>query len=389
MESERIARLARESFLNEPLFEGFTDIRKRPRIRLQTILASLFTMPFFGIRSLLSNDRLARTTQYKKLFGSRRKMVASDSTFARVLRWLRPSEVQAFLLQFLSRFEERDLLRKGLSPKGRLRRVGILDGTYMGGHWLVTLCLAGRINYPVMVRRCANQGQEQKVARTMMVEATAELGELRPDLWLLDGLYFNANTIKIAQAQGAEVLFKFKEPEFRVVTADAQNLFQHYGGDEEDSGWDELRQCRWSVRKTIDSFADYPVQVVELREFYPKRKKDRNVSCWIVTTDSELTLEEVREAAHQRWEIENNVFKRISHLSGTKRFYFKDDRQFFNLLHIFLAAVAVLDYILTLLRAHKRLFAALRAGIKPTWRNLFSRIQEVLYELPCAFERVR
>ena len=66
------------------------------------------------------------------------------------------------------------------------------------------------------------------------------------------------------------------------------------------------------------------------------------MSCWIVTTDSELTLEEVREAAHQRWEIENNVFKRISHLAGTKRFYFKDPRQFFNLLHIFLAAVAVL-----------------------------------------------
>ena len=153
MESKRIARLARESFLNEPLFEGFTDIRKRPRIRLQTILASLFTMPFFGIRSLLSNDRQARTARYKKLFGSRRKMVASDSTFARVLRWLRLSETQEFLLQFLAGFERRDLLRKRLSSEGRPRRVGILDGTYMGGHWLVTLCLAGRINYPVMVRR--------------------------------------------------------------------------------------------------------------------------------------------------------------------------------------------------------------------------------------------
>ena len=136
-------------------------------------------------------------------------------------------ETQEFLLRFLTKFEERDLLRKGLSPKGRLRRVGILDGTYMGGHWLVTLCLAGRINYPVRVRRCASKGEEQKVAREMMVEATAELGELRPDLWLLDGLYFNANTIKIAQAQGAEVLFKFKEPEFRIVTTEAQNLFQH------------------------------------------------------------------------------------------------------------------------------------------------------------------
>ena len=60
MESERIARLARDAFLNEPLFRGFTDIRKRPQIRLQAILMSLYTMPLFGKRSLLSNDRQAR-----------------------------------------------------------------------------------------------------------------------------------------------------------------------------------------------------------------------------------------------------------------------------------------------------------------------------------------
>jgi hypothetical protein len=46
------------------------------------------------------------------------------------------------------------------------------------------------------------------------------------------------------------------------------------------------------------------------------------------------------------------VFKRISHLAGTKRFYFRNPRPFFNLLRIFLAAVALLDSILLLLRAH-------------------------------------
>jgi hypothetical protein len=108
-----------------------------------------------------------------------------------------------------------------------------------------------------------------------------------------------------------------------------------------------------------------------------------------VTTDLELPLEEVREAAHQRWQIENRVFKRISHLSGTKRFYFKDHRQFFNLLHLFFAAVAVLDCIMALLRSHPRLLAAVRNGIKGTWRNVFSRIREVLYGLPCAFARLK
>lgn len=388
MQDKRIARLARDAFLNEPLFEGFTDIRRNPSIRLQTILMSLFLMPFFGLSSLLSNDREARTERYKGLFGCARKMVSSDSTFARVLKWLRPQESQRFLVSFLQKFESRDLLRKSLSPTGRARRLGILDGSYMGGHWLVTLCLPGVIAYPVMVRRCETQGQEQRVARQMMRAVVRVLGKLRPELWLLDALYFNRNTIKIARGQKAHVLFKFKQAQFREVTKDAQQLFQHFGGDEEQTGWDHQRQCRWKIRKTLDTFGGYPVQVVQLKEYYPKRKCERNVSCWIVSTDLELCLEEVREAAHQRWQIENNVFKRVSHLSGTKRFYFKDHRQFFNLLHIFFAAVAVLDCIIARLRAHKHLYAALRAGIKDTWQNVFSRIREVLYQLPCAFERM-
>jgi hypothetical protein len=385
MERERIARIARDAFLKSPLFQGFTDIRKRPQIKLQAILMSLFAMPLFGMRTLLSNDREARTKHYKKLFGCERKMVASDSTLARVLKWLYPQQVKQFLLSWLQTFEQRDLLRKRLSAKGRLRRLGILDGSYMGGHWLVTLCLAGKIDYPLMVERCHNQGQEQLVARKMMRAAKKLLGKLRPELWLLDALYFTVNTIAVARGQRAHVLFKFKDADYRTVTADACILFQHFGGDQELSGWDAERGCRWKLRQTLDRFAEYPVQVVQLTETYPKRKRNPTVISWIVTTDLDLPLEEVREAAHQRWQIENGIFKRISHLAGTKTFYFRDHRQFFNLLRLFFAAMAVLDYILWMLRTHSRLFAALRLGIKDTWRNIFSCIVEALQLLPCAF----
>jgi hypothetical protein len=388
MESKRIARLAREGFLNEPLFKGFTDIRKKPQIRLQAILTSLFLMPFFATASLLSNDREARTERYKKLFGCRRKMVASDSTLARVLRWLRMEEVKAFLESFLPQFEKRDLLRRRLTKGGRLWRLGILDGSYMGGHWLVALCLPGRINCPLMVEPCESQGKEQTVAREMMRQASTLLGRLKPELWLLDALHFTVNTIRRAKRCGSAVLFKFKNADFRTVTKDAQNLFEHFGGDEEAEGRDPARQCRWKARKTQDTFGGFRVQVVQVTEYYPKRKSRRKEQFWIVSTELSLSIEEIREAAHLRWQIENNVFKRISHLSGTKRFYFKDERQFFNLLRLFFAAIAILDSIILLLLGHQRLFGALRAGIKGTWRNVFSRIRELLYSLPCAFEQL-
>jgi hypothetical protein len=50
--------------------------------------------------------------------------------------------------------------------------------------------------------------------------------------------------------------------------------------------------------------------------------------------------------------------------------------------------VAVLDYIIALLRDHRRLFAALRAGIKVTWLNVFCCIRETLYDSPCALSRI-
>jgi len=55
-------------------------------------------------------------------------------------------------------------------------------------------------------------------------------------------------------------------------------------------------------------FASYPIQIGHLLEDYPKRKKNQHLECWIVTTDLTLLPEEIREAAHLRWHIENNGF---------------------------------------------------------------------------------
>ena len=385
---KRIARIAKEKFLNKPLFKEFTDIRKNPSIKLQTILISVFLMPFFALTSLLSLDRVARTQAFKGLFDCKRKMVVSDSTLARVLGWLSLEQLRVFLLSFLIEFESQDLLRKQLSPKGPLRRLSIIDGSYMGGHWQVTLCLAGKINYPAVIRRCRNRGEELNIARRIIKSAPQLLGLHRPELWLTDGLYFEKNTFKLVRSQNAHLLIKVKEADYREVTKDAQNLFDHFGGDIERKGFDKERLCSWHISQTTDTFAAYPVQVIRLTEFYPKRKTNQLVRCWIVTTNLSLSLAEIREAAHQRWQIENNTFKRISHLSGTKRFYFKDHRPFCNLMHIFFAAMAVLHTIIHILSRNQRVFKVLRAGIKPTWRNLFSQIREVLLQIKCPFKEM-
>jgi hypothetical protein len=339
---------------------------------------SVFLMPFFSLTSLLSLDRESRTKAFKGLFGCNRKMVASDSTYRRVLGWLQPHQISSFLTSFLPNFEQENLLQRQLTPNATSRHLGILDGTCMGGHWLVTLCLSGKINYPALARAYRKKGDELSVARQIIQQSPKLLGPSSPKLWLLDGLYFNKTTFNVVRNQGAHLLIKVEKPDFREVLCDARNLFQHFGGDIEQQGYDSQRICSWRIQQTTGSFAGHPVQVIHLSEFYPKRRKNRHVECWIITTDLSLSVQEIREAAHLRWQIENNVFKRISHLSGTKRFYFKDPRPFFNLLHLFFAAMAVFDALIYILRRDEELFKSVLGGIKPTWRNIFSRLQEAL-----------
>jgi hypothetical protein len=359
---------------------SFYDIRTRPTIPLATILCAVFLMPFFGLQSLLSLDALARCRAYKKLFNCKRKMVVSDSTIARVLRWLIPEQPKRFLLSFASHFDQLGLLEKALEPHGIPRRIGIIDGSVMGTHRHVTFSLHGSIDYPVMIEDQHTRGKELPVALALIDEAHKQLGSCFPDLILCDSLYFCTNSFETVRSTGAHILIKSSNPEFRSVLQEARFCFENdvVTTVETDSGFDDERFCHWSMKKTSGEFAGYPIQIAHLVEDYPKRTKNAHCESWIVTTDLSLSSLAFREAAHLRWHIENNVFKRISHLAGTKRFYFKDPRRFYAMLRLFCAALAALDAYIYMLRHSPRDFKRLLNGIKPTWKNIFSRLADQL-----------
>ena len=168
----------------------FTDIRKKPQIRLQDILMSVLFMPFFSLTSLLGLDRTTRKSSFKRLFLSERKMVVSDSTVARVLNWLDEGQVQQFQRAFLAMFDRHRLARRELVPGGKARRIGIIDGSCMGGHYLSMLDLCGKTDYPVMLLPYAKQGKELPASQLLLRQATTTLGSQFPELLLLDGEYF-------------------------------------------------------------------------------------------------------------------------------------------------------------------------------------------------------
>ena len=358
----------------------FTDIRKNPQIKLNHIVLSVLLMPFYSVTSLLGLDRLSRKNQFKKLFGCTRKMVASDSTVSRALRWLDAKEVEELQRSFLPLMEEHHLARIQLAPDYPSRRVGILDGSQMGQHHVVAFDLCGKIDYPLMLSNSYSRGKELPVAKQVVEKAAQLLGDGFPQLFLLDSLYFNQPFFDCVRSKGAHVLIKSDEPSFREVLMDAKFVFENKKDwivpVQEKQGFDDVRFCSWRIEKTSGEFAGYPIQIVHLLEHYPKRNKTQHQDCWIVTTDLTLLPEEIREAAHLRWHIENNGFKRLSHHTATKRFYFKDPKPFFTMLRLFCTAIALLGMLLQILKQNDGEYKRMLNGIKETWKNVFSQLEE-------------
>jgi hypothetical protein len=147
-DNRRLSHFLRDTVGYRELISSFTDIRKHPVIPLQNIISTILFMPFFHLTSLLSLDRLNRKGTMKRLFASKRKMIVSDTTVHRVLSWLSLSEAHQLLLNLKDLIHTKRLSRLHLSTNGTARRIGIIDGSQMGKHWIAAACLVGKVRYP-------------------------------------------------------------------------------------------------------------------------------------------------------------------------------------------------------------------------------------------------
>ena len=383
----QLALFFRDTIKLPRIFDSFHDIRMHPRIRLKDILVSVFLMPYWGIRVLLQLDVHLRTPQMLRLFRSpkNKKVVVSDTTIARVLTWLNPQDSREALLAPITTLDKEGLLQLRLTAKGRSRRLAVIDGSQMGDHYLVGALLCGQVNYPMLTEPCKGRGHELKTTQRLLPITQQLLGPAAPQLWLLDALYFNQSTFTTVRDLQAHLLIKYSPDEndvdtklFRDVLEDAKRLFAAHTKAidpvEESHGFDSKRWCSWSMKKTSAEFAGYPVNIFLLKEDYPKRKKNPHTETWIITTDLTLDFDEAREAAHLRWQIENNEFKRLSHLAGTKTVYFKDPRPFFSMLRLFCLALTVFDAFFYILHRNQTASKALMQGCKFTWKSAFSQM---------------
>jgi hypothetical protein len=356
------------------------DARTKPAIPLATVLGAVAMMPLFALKSFLALDREARGSELKHLLDSNRRMVVSDSTILRVLGSLASDTVQDVLLATVAAADRLGVLRSPLVEGGRPYRIGIVDGSTMKNHDVVVVDLHGAIDAPVLVLESKGHGYEYATALSGLKTRMPTLGPLVPDIIMGDGLYFNEPIATEIHKLGADFLFKVTtEPQWRQVLSDAHFVIQSHRSypkyRQTASGYDGERLCSWEMELATATYAGVPVKVAFVCEHYQKDPRRESSTFWILSSALDLSPAELREAGHVRWHIENDVFKRLSHLVGTKRFKCTGNGVFLCFLMLICAATAAIETYTAILRRSEQQWKGFLDGIKPTIGNIMFRLR--------------
>jgi hypothetical protein len=266
---------------------------------------------------------------------SGRRQVASDTTVERVCRAMKSADVGQRLSESWRAVRGRGLL--GRRIQGRKRRVGLLDGTFLGGQWQSVLFELGEIATPVAAMRYAKRGKELVASHGLLKRFLAREGRGVFDLLLLDGLYANERMWARCEAMGAAAVVKTTDTTLTIVQ-DANGLFdapRRLPGVEFARGVDATRNSRyrvWAVGDLPWSNKKRRLKVARVEETSLKGpRQGQTVRFWVISQDQTLGAETLRTLAHARWFIENNGFKAFNEQCHSKHVFSRHPATAFTL----------------------------------------------------------
>jgi len=330
-------------------------------------------MVALGQRSLLELDQYARSPAVKAWHGVNRRMVVSDSTLERILGKIDLAEARIVLHKCVQVVNAEAALSVELSS-GRSIRIGVVDGSNFGGFTGCAFAVAGMVATPVDIEM-HTKGKELRASRRLLRRISRSFGKRFVDIVIGDGLYMTKDHImQCTEELGCEALIKTTEKGLSLIQ-DAEGLFatafEGAEGIEEASGLDSERGIKYKVMAAGGFQWDnlpckFKVARVEEEKLKPKPGQDKYEMFWVITTDQSLSGPQMRQLAHMRWQIENNVFKRLNELVGSKRGWIRNAQVKAVLLVLWLIGLLVFGYYLL-----RRGLAKLRqtyGAVKQTWR---------------------
>jgi hypothetical protein len=339
-------------------------------------------MPALGQKTMLEFDEYSRTPEARGWHGSDRKQVASDSSVERIVEGMKRKPVQDLGYEVVDKADERELWDLKL-PSGKKLRYAPIDGHWAGEVWVSVLAVAGKTEGVVDLERYQGRGHELAASRKVLKRAFKKLGKGYFGIVGGDGLYANRHDFKLCRDLGSHLLVKTDEKNLTVIE-DAMGLFTSRNaltrpGVGSQKGFDSLRQIEYEVMWAEGfEWQGLTLTVAWVKEHHLKPEKGRpaEVEFWILTTAVGLTGEDLRELGHRRWEIENNIFKRLNHLVGSKRRWSHKAKVMEMLLRIWMIGLTLLGAYL--LERGWNTFQKTWKAMKRTWRGVTRLMQRSL-----------
>jgi hypothetical protein len=254
-------------------------------------------------------------------------MVASDATLWRVL-----PQMDSIELRSLVHDAYRLLRRKGHGklelPSGRKIRAAAVDGTCWGKRYASAVEMLGEAPLVLDFQPAPGQGHELATSEAALRRVFYQFHDLEgglADIVLGDGAYITQNMLRLCRDElGTHLLVKTTELDTLLILKDAETLFNAPGdlaaGIEHHRGIDAERRFSyeiWSASGFEHDGFDGPLKVARVRT-EPLKGKEGVETFWIVTTDTTLSGQDMRELAHRRWTIENHGFRALNDAMNSK-----------------------------------------------------------------------
>lgn len=331
--------------------------RKEPQVPLWMGLGWLVYAAAMGLKSLLQMDQIARTPQARQFCRSKRRMVASDCWYWRVLPLVGEKAIAE-----LQRQVGIELRQQGhqsvLLPGGRKVRVGVVDGTVWGGREVSVLDVLGDVDGLVDLELSEGKGKELPTSQRLLLRQ----GPGFVDYVLGDGLYITQQMFRLCRELRVHLAVKTTEVGSLDILKDANALL-----DARDRVFDreiEVREgvdLNRGVKYCVEAaggfrFVGVPfaLKVARVTERPLKKPKAKPEVFWVVTDDLSITAEALRELGHLRWSIENRGFKALNALAHSKYVWVRagEKRNLANQLHRFEVLVRLLCVAYMLVQAY-------------------------------------
>lgn len=318
-------RYVEETFRLTSRLQDMPDSRKNPEISLVVVVKAVMLGGAMGVESLRQLDQSLRLGWMGGRIRGKRGCRISDTTIARVCHRIEEALLEKCLQEVGQRIRQEGML--GVSLQGKRCRVGVVDGTTLGGQMASVLIEMGEVASCLGLEQIPKRGKELP-ASLALIQSKAKSNKL--DYLLGDGLYACEGFWQACSDLGMAGVVKTPEESLNIIK-DANGIFdgkEPLEGVESAEGTDAQRNCTWrawGVENLPWSETERLLKVVRVEETFFKGKfAGETHRFWVLSQDQSLSAVSLRELAHSRWFIENEGFKALNEQVHSKHLYSHD-----------------------------------------------------------------